>query len=343
MAAPVLLRHPLSLEHDTGAHPERAARIVAIERELESRGWLGYDVRESPAVAPEVLGAVHPEAYVTAIERLCVAGGGWIDADTVASEHSYEAALHAAGGAVALVDALLAGGGGPRAGASLHRPPGHHAEAARAMGFCLFNNVAVGARHALDAHGAQRVSILDWDVHHGNGTNDIFHATDEVLYVSIHEWPLYPGTGAAGDVGSGAGSGFSVNLPVPGGSGDETWCSLVEHAVAPVIEAYDPRLLLVSAGFDAHAEDPLATCRVSDEGYAAMAGSVRRLAERLDVPVGVVLEGGYDLAALARSVAIVLEVLGAPEAPPAPAALAEHPLAAQARARLAQWWPAIAG
>src|SRR5439155_8350568 len=160
-----------------------------------------------------------------------------------------------------------------------------------------------------------------------NGTNDIFHATDEVLYVSIHEWPLYPGTGAAGDVGSGAGSGFSVNVPVPGGWGDETWCSLVAHAVAPVIEAYDPRLLLVSAGFDAHADDPLATCRVSDEGYAAMAGSVRRLAERLDVPVGVVLEGGYDLAALARSVAIVLEVLAAPEAPPAPAALAEHPLA----------------
>jgi acetoin utilization deacetylase AcuC-like enzyme len=341
MAAPVLLRHPLSLEHDTGAHPEQPARIVAIEGELERRGWLGYEVRESPAVPAQVLRAVHPDPYVTSISRLCIAGGGWIDMDTVVSERSYDAALRAAGGAVALVDALL-GGGGPRAGASLHRPPGHHAEAARAMGFCLFNNVAVAARHALDAHGAGRVAILDWDVHHGNGTNDIFYASPDVLYVSIHEWPLYPGTGAAGDIGSGEGAGCTVNLPVPGGSGDETWCSLVEHVVVPVVEEYGPSLVLLSAGFDAHADDPLAGCRVSDAGYAAMAASMRRLADRLDVPLGLVLEGGYELAALARSVAAVLEVLAAPDAPATPSP-DEHPLAAQARARLAQWWPALAG
>jgi acetoin utilization deacetylase AcuC-like enzyme len=342
MTAPVLLRHPLSLEHDTGAHPERPARIVAIERELARRDWLGYDVRESPAVDLDVLHAVHPVAYVEAIDRACAAGGGWLDADTVVSPRSCDAALHAAGGAVALVDALL-GGEALKVGASLHRPPGHHAERAQAMGFCLFNNVAVAARYAVDAYGAGRVAILDWDVHHGNGTNDIFHGSAEVLYVSIHEWPLYPGTGAAGDVGTGAGTGYTVNLPVPAGSGDETWCPLVEHVAVPVIEAYDPALVLVSAGFDAHAGDPLASCRVGDDGYATMAGSVRRLAERLDVPVGVVLEGGYDLDALARSVAEVLDVLGAPGALVEPASLAEHPLAAQARARLAQWWPALAG
>jgi acetoin utilization deacetylase AcuC-like enzyme len=340
MAAPVLLRHPLSLEHDTGAHPEQPARIVAIERELERRGWLGYDVRESPAVSAQTLRAVHPDAYVTAISRLCLAGGGWLDADTVASARSYDAALRAAGGAVALVDALLGDAdGGSRTGASLHRPPGHHAEMARAMGFCLFNNVAVAARHARDAHGARRVAILDWDVHHGNGTNDIFSGTDEVLYASIHQWPLYPGTGAAADVGTGPGAGFTVNLPVPHGSGDETWCSLVEHVVVPVVAAYAPQLVLISAGFDAHADDPLAGCRVSDGGYAVMAASMRRLADRLDVPLGLVLEGGYDLGALARSVATVLEVLAAPQAPAAPA-LEEHPLAVEARQRLAQWWPA---
>jgi acetoin utilization deacetylase AcuC-like enzyme len=339
MAAGVLLRHPLSLEHDTGPHPEQPARIVAIERELERRGWLGYEVRESPAVAPEVLRAVHPDPYVASIERLCIAGGGWIDADTVVSERSYDAALRAAGGAVAMVDALMTNGA--HAGASVHRPPGHHAEADRAMGFCLFNNVAVAARHALDARGAGRVAILDWDVHHGNGTNDIFHASAEVLYVSIHEWPLYPGTGPPSDVGVGAGTGYTVNLPVPDGAGDETWCSLVEHVVVPVLTHYEPALVLLSAGFDAHADDPLAGCRVSDAGYGAMAGSIRRLADRLDVPVGVVLEGGYDIAALARCVAIVLEVLGAPEAPPAPS-LPEHPLALQARERLAQFWPPLA-
>src|SRR5207247_6273426 len=135
------------------------------------------------------------------------------------------------------------------------------------------------ARRALDAHGAHRVLILDWDVHHGNGTNDIFHATAEVLFVSVHESPLYPGTGPAGDVGSGEGEGFTVNLPVPAGSGDETFCSLVEHVAVPLALAYEPQLVLVSAGFDAHIADPLAGCRVTEHGYAAMAGSARRLAE----------------------------------------------------------------
>jgi acetoin utilization deacetylase AcuC-like enzyme len=343
MGTPVLFRHQSSLEHDTGAHPEQAARITAIERELSGRDWLGYDVRESPEVEAGVLHAVHPPAYVEAIRRFCAAGGGWLDPDTVAGPRSFTAASHAAGGAAAMVDALLSGEDRRRAGASVHRPPGHHAEPTQAMGFCLFNNVAVAARRALDAHGAGRVLILDWDVHHGNGTNDIFHATDEVMYVSVHESPLYPGTGHATDVGSGAGTGYTVNLPVPAGSGDETFCSLVEHVVVPLGRAYEPRLVLVSAGFDAHADDPLAGCEVSEGGYARMAGSVKRLADELGVPVGIVLEGGYDLAALARSLASVLDVIGAPESPPVVPGLAEHPLAVRARARLAARWPALVG
>jgi len=337
-AAPLLLRHPSSREHDTGAHPERVERIVAVERALESRDWLGWEVRESPVVEPDALRAIHPDRYVETIAEVCAAGGGALDVDTIVSERSYDAALHSAGGAVALVDALL--GDGRRAGASLHRPPGHHALSARAMGFCLFNNVAVAAQRALDRWGAERVLIIDWDVHHGNGTNDIFHASAEVLFVSIHESPLYPGTGPASDRGSGPGEGFTVNLPVPAGSGDAAWCSLIEHIVVPLGLEHHPAIVLLSAGYDAHARDPLATCRVTREGYARMAASVRALADDLGVPLGVVLEGGYDLEALAESVVATLEVVGADTSPDlAPVAL--DPLAGEAAGRLADRWPLV--
>jgi acetoin utilization deacetylase AcuC-like enzyme len=339
MPAPLLLRHPSSLEHDTGTHPERPARIVAIEHALAERDWLGWDVRESPAAELSLVHAVHPASYVESVAEVCAAGGGALDIDTLVSEGSYRAALHAAGGAAAMVDALL-GDDGPRLGASVHRPPGHHALPARAMGFCLFNNVAVAARRALDRWDAERVLILDWDVHHGNGTNDIFHRDPDVLYVSIHEAPLYPGTGPAGDAGSGPGEGYTVNLPVPAGSGDAAWCSLVDHVVVALGVEYHPGLVLISAGFDAHVRDPLAGCRVSREGFAQMAASMRVLADELDVPVGVVLEGGYDLEALAESTAATLEVVGAAEVADRPP-VALHPLAAQAAGRLAERWPLV--
>jgi len=336
----VLLSHPASLQHDTGAHPERIQRIVAIERALDERGWLGWEREESPAAEREVLHTVHPPEYVDSIERFSWAGGGALDPDTIASEGTFEAAVRGAGGAVRMVDLLMTGA--HRVGASLHRPPGHHATRTEAMGFCFFNNVALAARRALDEHGAERVLVFDWDVHHGNGTNDIFHATSEVLFVSIHESPLYPGSGPASDVGSGAGEGYTVNLPVPGRSGDDVWCSLTEHVVVPLAQAYEPALILVSAGYDAHTEDPLASCRVSDDGFAAMAGSVRRLADALGVPFGLVLEGGYDVVALSRSLVRTLEVFGSDTAPPADPELAMHPLAAQAARRLADRWPAFA-
>jgi acetoin utilization deacetylase AcuC-like enzyme len=216
------------------------------------------------------------------------------------------------------------------------RPPGHHAEPRVAMGFCFFNNVAVAARRALDGLGVERVFVLDWDVHHGNGTNDIFHAGREVLFASIHQYPWYPGTGPLEDAGSGEGEGFSINLPVPAGSGDEVWLSLVEHVVVPAARAFDPQLVLISAGFDAHRDDPLGMCTLDESSFAQMARWMRRLGDDLGAPVGAVLEGGYDLGALARSSAATLEALrdgGDPRS------VDPHPLAVGAARQVGRWWP----
>jgi acetoin utilization deacetylase AcuC-like enzyme len=336
----VYLSHPSSLEHDMGAHPEQPARIVAIERELEALGWLGFERVSSPAVDRQVLELVHPTAYVQALAGLSARGGGRIDLDTAMSAGSFDAALHAAGGAVELVTRLL--DGRARTGFSAHRPPGHHAERAQAMGFCLFNNVAVAATFALEELGLERVMILDWDVHHGNGTNDIFHSGAEVLFVSIHQSPLYPGTGAAADVGSGAGTGFTVNLPVPPGSGDEDFCSQVAHVAVPLGRAFSPQLLLVSAGYDAHRDDLLASCTVSEEGFATMTRLVLELGSEVGAPVGLVLEGGYDLRALAASVAASCRVLSAGTTGGDGAG--EVPLVARAEAareRVRRHWPEL--
>jgi acetoin utilization deacetylase AcuC-like enzyme len=301
--------HPSSLGHDTGLHPECAERMVAIERHLDEVGWFGFERRAAPEVDRGLLERCHDARYLAALERLCASGGGQIDADTLVSEGSWVAALHTAGGAVAAVDALLSGETARTFAAG--RPPGHHATYSRAMGFCLFNNVALAALHALSAHGLERVLILDWDVHHGNGTNDLFHRNPEVLYISIHESPLYPGTGPASDHGAGAGSGYTVNLPVAGGSGDDVWLGLVHERVLPLARDYRPALLLVSAGYDAHADDPLATCLVTEAGFGAMTAAVCGLADELGAPVGFVLEGGYALEALARSVAATLRAASA--------------------------------
>jgi acetoin utilization deacetylase AcuC-like enzyme len=335
MPAGLYFRHPSSLDHDTGAHPENKARIPAIENELERRGWLGWERREAPAATIAQLERIHPAEHVERIRATSAAGGGWFDADTLASAGSWEAALHAAGGACALVDALSTRET-PTGFAGL-RPPGHHCERARPMGFCLFNNVAVAAQHALDSHGARRVAIFDWDVHHGNGTNDIFHARSDVLYVSIHQSPLYPGTGPLRDSGSGEGEGYTVNLPVPPGSGEPVWLSLVEHIVVPVLKAFEPDLLLVSAGFDAHRADPLAQCTLTAESFAKMATHVVATARDLGAPFGAVLEGGYDLDALAASVAVTLEAFADDDA--APEHFERDELTERAASVAGQYWP----
>jgi acetoin utilization deacetylase AcuC-like enzyme len=256
--------------------------------------------------------AVHPRSHVDAVRSHSESGAAF-DLDTPTSPGSWEAALHAAGGACAMVEALL-GGEASRA-FSACRPPGHHAEPAHAMGFCLFNNIAIAARHALHSLGAERVLILDWDVHHGNGTNAVFHSSPEVLFVSIHQWPFYPGTGPLADVGSGEGEGYTINLPVPGGSGEDTWLSLVQHVVMPAARAFRPNLVLVSAGFDAHRDDPIGGCLLDTGSFTQFANHVTALANEAGVPVGAVLEGGYDLQSLADSVAVTMEALADGGAP----------------------------
>ena len=339
MSQVLYLGHPSSLEHDPGPHPERPARITAIERELDREGWPGLDREDSSAASRAQLEAVHRAAHVDSIERLSAQGGGTIDADTATSAGSYRAALHAAGGAVELAARLLSGE--HERGISAHRPPGHHAEAGAAMGFCLFNNVAVAARDALDRGAAERVLILDWDIHHGNGTNDIVQDRDQVLYVSIHGWPLYPGSGPFEDRGAGPGEGYTINLPVAHGTGDDVYASLVEHVVVPVAREYRPDLILVSAGFDAHRADPLAAGAVTEMGFVAMTRSLHRLAAELGVGLGLVLEGGYDLGALAASVAVVLRELVKPP-PDSGWEVARHPAASAVRGRLAERWSALA-
>jgi acetoin utilization deacetylase AcuC-like enzyme len=284
----------------------------AIEAELRRRDWLGYERREAPRATLDQLLAVHPREHVDAVRETSARAGAF-DLDTPTSHGSWEAALRAAGGACALTDSLLSEG--QRFGFSALRPPGHHAERARAMGFCLFASVAIAARHALDALGAQRVLVVDWDVHHGNGTNAIFHELREVLFASIHQYPFYPGTGPLSDSGTGEGEGYSINLPVPGGSGEEVFCALVEHVVLPAARAYDPDVVLISAGFDAHRDDPVGGCLLETSSFAEL---TRQLLT-LDKPVGCVLEGGYDLDGLATATAATMEALavgGPPEAHP---------------------------
>jgi acetoin utilization deacetylase AcuC-like enzyme len=318
------VHHPSSYEHDTGGHPENAGRLRAIEAELERREWLGLRRVEAPAARREQLLRVHELDYVRAIEAFCVKGGGMLDADTVVSERSFDAALHAAGGAAWAAEELL--GGGERFALCALRPPGHHAERARAMGFCILNNLAVAVAHALEVGGAERVLVVDWDVHHGNGTEAIFASSSEVLYASIHQWPLYPGTGPASYEGEGPGLGFTLNLPVGPGAGNDEFCALIEHVVAPIARAWTPDLVAISAGYDAHREDPLADCRVDERGYATMAATMRLLADELDVPILVCLEGGYAMAALARSVAATITALDgdAQPQPADPAAAGDH-------------------
>ncbi len=331
---------PSSLDHDPRdlmpGHPEAPPRITAIERRLEAEDWLGWERRPAPAAGSEELELVHTHRHVAAIREMSEAGGGAIDAETYDGPDSYRAAAHSAGGAAAMARALLAGEA--RAGFSALRPPGHHAEPERAMGFCLFDSIAVAAALAIADMGAARVLILDWDVHHGNGTEAIFTDRDDVLMIGIHQERMWPGTGPADAVGTGRGEGFTVNLPVPEGSGRDVFLSLVDRVVAPVAGEFAPDLILVSAGYDSHRDDPLGGLALTSEDFGQMAVEVRELGARLGAPVGAVLEGGYAPGALADSVAATMRALGgAGAAETAP----ETALAEQAAGRVARYWPGI--
>jgi acetoin utilization deacetylase AcuC-like enzyme len=305
------ISHPASLLHDPQAlspeHPDHPARLAAIEAALAEAQLDGLERLSAPAACETELTLVHTDGHVAFIRNLCETGGGEIDADTYVGEASYQAALHAAGGACALVRALSSGQAAT--GFCALRPAGHHAERDRAMGFCLFNNVSIAAELAIRTLGVRRVLIIDWDVHHGNGTAEIFRRRRDVLVADIHQSGLFPGTGATADIGSGDGQGYTVNLPVPRGSDEDVWLSLIEHLIVPIGLEYRPELVLVSAGYDAHEADSLGECRLDAESFGQMTCHVRDLARRLDVPLGAVLEGGYDPTALGQSVVATIAAL----------------------------------
>jgi acetoin utilization deacetylase AcuC-like enzyme len=296
--------------HDPGAgHPERPARLTALSAALDGCTRSGL-VRVGPrSASTEELALVHDPHYLGEVAASSRHERFAFDADTWVSSASYETALLAAGGVLALVDAVMVGS--VDNGLACVRPPGHHAEAGQAMGFCLFNNVAVAARHLQRRHGVERVMIVDWDVHHGNGTQHVFDEDPTVLYLSLHQYPFYPGTGSLHEVGRGRGLGATVNLPLPAGCGDAEYLQLFESVVAPVCRRFSPQFVLVSAGFDAHLRDPLGGMRMTDDGYAVICRVLlRATAEVAGGRCVAVLEGGYDLTALAASVLRVIEELG---------------------------------
>lgn len=313
MADIALVWDPEYAFHDTGDHPEGPDRIASIVEHLETTDlWpLIRDVRPEPAPESDLL-RVHTPAHVARIRRAAlVRGGEWIDPDTYVSAQSFEVALLAVGGVMSAVAEWEQG----RIAFAAVRPPGHHATPDRAMGFCLFNNVAIAARRLI-SDGYRRVAIVDWDAHHGNGTQAVFFADADVLYVSLHQSPLYPGTGAADEVGAGAGEGYTVNVPLPAGAGDGAFGAAFTTLVEPIVEQFAPQALLVSAGFDTHVLDPLAGMSVSDRGFGFMGGRLAALARRCcGGRVALALEGGYDRPALATSVEAVLRAI-ADEAPP---------------------------
>lgn len=314
-----LVDDDLFLEHVAPlGHPERSQRLLAARRGFQA-GSAGAEIhRLAPRDASfEELRRVHCDEHVELIAK--TAGyKGYLDADTYFSESSYSAALRAAGGAIALVDALH----DADYGFGLLRPPGHHATGQHAMGFCLFNNVAIAAAAALATKRAERVLILDWDVHHGNGTQDIFYDRRDVLYVSLHQQPLYPGTGSLNEVGVNDGTGFTVNLPLSQGSDDAAYESAFSRLVVPIVTQYAPDLVLVSAGYDAHERDPLAGMSVSDAGFGAMTRQLlSALPERGKGRVTFLLEGGYDErgleGAVRETVAALVNANGSEEPHPA--------------------------
>jgi acetoin utilization deacetylase AcuC-like enzyme len=297
-------------------HPERPERLAAVGEALDAvrPSLLALPARE--ATDEEIL-RVHEPALLARVASAAANAPAYLDPDTFVSPKSHEVARLAAGAAIDLASAVARGTAA--AGLAAVRPPGHHAETGRAMGFCLFNNVAIASRALQAVHGVGKLLILDWDAHHGNGTQQAFESDPSVLYFSLHQFPYYPGTGSFGEIGTGRGEGATVNVPLPAGSGDAEYVGVVQRVLAPVARAFRPELILVSAGFDAHRDDPLAAMEVGSAGYRAMAAWLRALADELcGGRVACVLEGGYAPRGLYEGVAALLAAWLEPAAPLAP-------------------------
>ena len=278
-------------------HPERPERLESVISQLQqTEMWNTLThIHPTPATEEDIL-AVHTSDMFKFIKQTSENGGGMLDeGDTHAVRESFNVAMLAAGAVTNAINEVL--NGNLRNAFCAVRPPGHHAERDKPMGFCLFNNVAVGARYAQRIHGVKNVAILDWDVHHGNGTQHIFEADPTVFYISLHQYPFYPGTGSRDETGIGEGEGYTLNIPLSAGTGEEKYIEAFTNEIVPTLEKFKPELLLISAGFDAHMNDPLGGMRLTEESFAKMTRLVRNIA-----PIVSVLEGGYDLDGLARSV-----------------------------------------
>jgi acetoin utilization deacetylase AcuC-like enzyme len=294
------------LKHHPGDfHPERPERIKVL-LDLAASLDSGEFRLLAPAPASRVaIEMCHSPEHISLIESTSGANQYALDGDTITSRDSYGVSLLAVGGFLRLLDVIAAGES--RAGFALVRPPGHHARPDQAMGFCLFNTIAIGAQHVKRVHGAKRVLIVDWDVHHGNGTQEIFYEDPSVFFISTHQYPFYPGTGAAREVGSGAGEGYTLNIPLPAGCADAEYLGVFHDIVVQAAGSFRPDWILVSAGFDPHKRDPLAGMGVTEKGFASMAAALLRLADTHAAGrIAFLLEGGYDLNALSASVAAVL-------------------------------------
>ena len=298
-----LVYHPDYLKHDPGErHPEHAGRLEAVMQALEGSGHSRQLVHLDWDDDPQAwVAEVHDPEMIQRVQAASQQGRAALDPDTVVNGDSYDVALQAVAGTLAAADAVV--NGEVTQAFCAVRPPGHHAEAHRSMGFCLFNNVAVLARYLQKRHGLDNILIIDWDVHHGNGTQHIFEADSSVMYVSTHQYPFYPGTGASTETGTGSGEGYTLNFPLPAGTGDDDYLAIFQQHILPRALEYRPDCVLVSAGFDAHYADPLAHMQVSEAGYRRMTGVVNEIAavcsrNRLIS----VLEGGYNVDALGRCV-----------------------------------------
>ena len=302
---------PFNLQHTFLRHPEHSGRLAGTWNLLEADGILDRLLRMESRPAPiEAITAVHTPRYVEQLEKMAAQGGGWVDADTYVVGATWQASLLAAGGLLEVVDAVLT----RRAdnGFALVRPPGHHARPHTGMGFCLFGNVAIAARHAQSAYGLERVLIVDFDVHHGNGTQEMFWDDPSVLVFNTHQFPFYPGSGALDETGAGVGEGYTVNIPLPPGVGDAGYLTAFRQVLAPIARRFQPELILLSAGYDAHWMDPLAEERLSVTGYAALVEELMGLADELcEGKLVATLEGGYNLDVLPHCVLTSLRILSA--------------------------------